>query len=250
MEFIIFYLATKKTSCLYKQATRRPTPLSSDAGTLWGQSFILFWRGGGGQALACPPPPSEALFAQSVPAPLALSPFRRTRQWENSAFPKGTTAAASRFEQRTSRSRVRGLIHWTTAAPLNTDRNDINDGNNSYDSNDSIDDITPEPWPFDVKYHDWKKSYAANFTFFTQSIVPHRNRRHQVGHRHRWSRSAARSWSSMSASSSPDPTPWYLVDDGSAVCSTGKYIYSIKYILQNTLGAKGNLSLLQSDTYY
>ena len=67
----LFNLATKKASCLNKQAIRGPT---------------------------------------------TLSPFRGTRQWEESALSKDTTAAASRLEPGTSRLRVCGLTHSATTA--------------------------------------------------------------------------------------------------------------------------------------
>ena len=46
------------------------------------------------------------------------SPFRGARQRGQSVLPKGTIAAASRFEPGTSRLRVHGLIHGTTAAEV------------------------------------------------------------------------------------------------------------------------------------
>ena len=52
----------------------------------------------------------QAAYKQATRGLTDLSTFRRTRQWGLSALPKGTTAAASRFEQGTSRLRIRGLI--------------------------------------------------------------------------------------------------------------------------------------------
>ena len=60
----------------------------------------------------------QTAYKQATRGLTALSLFRGTRQWGYSALPKGSTAAASRFEPGTSRLRVRGLIHWATTAPL------------------------------------------------------------------------------------------------------------------------------------
>ncbi|XP_072178152.1 uncharacterized protein [Diadema setosum] len=45
----------------------------------------------------------------------------------------------------------------------------------------------------------------------------HRNKRNQLGHHHRWPRWVM-PWSTPS--SSPDPTPWYMEEESSAICST------------------------------
>ena len=58
---------------------------------------------------------------------MALSHLKGTRHWGQSALPKGTTAAASRFKLGTSPLYDHGLIHWAMTVPQKKEINEWDD---------------------------------------------------------------------------------------------------------------------------